>query len=253
MFDFAQIDPEEKLLVARLEDLARGAGGRSRFSSFLNERQQLLAQEVIRRRRLTGWMLYGGYPDAVRRMAGFFPEWEQPDGGRFPLTAVTVHLPKGAEPSHRDVLGSLMALGIRRDCLGDIRISGRRCEVFAQDSVVGLILDELVKVGGYGVKCETGAPDDFAGEERFCELRGTVHSLRLDALVSVLTGLAREKGAALIKAELVRQNDRTAQSVSAEFCAGDVITIRGHGKYRVDEIGNPTKKGRLPLLCRKYM
>lgn len=253
--NFAQLDPEEKLLVARVEDLANIAATRdcSRFSSFLNERQQQLVQEVIRRRKLEGCLLYGGYPDAVRRMLGVFPTWRQPEEEEFPVVAVTIHLPKDAALTHRDVLGSLMGLHIVRESVGDILFGERRCDVFVQQKLAQLIVDELRKVGRTGVRCEIGASGDYHRDEQFQDKRVTVSSVRLDALVSAMTGISREKGAAMIRSELVQHNYRTARSVSAAFLPGDVITIRGYGKYRVDDIGKPTKKGRLPVLIRKYI
>lgn len=253
--DFSQLVPEEKQLMARLEDLIRmaGKGDGCKFSSFLNERQIALAEELIRRRQPEGCLFYGGYPDAVRQVLGVFPAYQEPEGAAFPVEVVAVHLPKGAKPSHRDVLGSLMSLGIKRESVGDILIADRRCDVFALEPVAQLIVGELRKIGGYGVRCETGVAGEFQRTEAFQPLRGTIHSPRLDALVALLTGLAREKSAALIKSDLVQHNHQTATSRSQAFGPGDMITIRKYGKYIVDEIGNPTKKGRLPVLCRKYL
>lgn len=254
MIDFTQLEPEEKLLVARVEDLARiAARGDSKFSSFLNERQQMVVQEMIRRRKLEGCMFYGGYPDALRCVLGIFPDWQQPEEEQFPITSVTIHLPKDADISHRDVLGSLTALRIARERIGDILFSQRRCDVFIQQEMAGLVTGELRKIGRTGVRCETGVPGDYSRNEQFQDMRATVSSARLDALVSAMTGISREKGAALIKAELVQCNYCTAHSVSVVFSPGDVITIRGYGKYKVDDIGKPTKKGRLPVLFRKYI
>lgn len=252
--NLSQLAGEEKLLLARLEDILRIAaeGGRPRFSSFLNERQALIASELARQHYIDSILLYGGFEGAQRRVFGAFPAYEEPADDLFPITAVTIRLPKGAAPSHRDVLGSLMSLRITRESIGDILISDRRCDVFALDTVASLIVEELTKIGGYGVKCETGAAVDYASTASYKEIRGTVSSLRVDSVVSLLTNLAREKSAGLIRAEQVQCNYQTASSVSAPIAPGDIITVRGYGKYIVDEIGNPTKKGRLPLRCRKY-
>lgn len=253
--DFSQLDVDEKRLVARLEDLVRLAGdsGRRKFSAFLSERQVLVAEELLRQQRIRGCMLFGGHDSAVRRVMGAFPGYQEPTVAFFPVETITVHLPKGAQITHRDVLGSLMSLQIKRESIGDILLEDRLCHIFALEPVAQFIVDELKKVGGTGVRCELGRVGEIVPAEHFQEIRGTIHSRRLDALVSLLTGLAREKSANLIRSDLVRQNDRQTQNISQEISSGDVITVRGYGKYKVDQIGNPTKKGRLPLICRKYI
>lgn len=253
--ELSRLEGEEKILLARLEDIVRIAaeGGRPRFSPFLNERQAMIALELTRQRHISSTQLFGGYEDAVRRMFGAFPDYLEPETGQYPIQAVTIRLPKDTQPSHRDVLGSLMSLRIARESIGDILISERRCDVFVQDTVAALVVDELRKIGRYGVRCELGAQGDYVRSERFKELRGTVSSLRVDSVVSLLTNLAREKGAALVRSEQVQRNYQIVKSVSEPCAPGDVITIRGYGKYRLDEVGNETRKGRLPLLCRKYI
>jgi RNA-binding protein YlmH len=145
-----------------------------------------------------------------------------------------------------------MSMQIKRESVGDILIRERRCDVFLLEPVARLVLDELTKIGGAGVRCEAAAETEYTRTDSFDASRGTVMTPRADAVVSVLTNLSRGKASELIRAEHVQRNHATLTSVSAEIAAGDVITIRRYGKYIVDEIGSPTKKGRLPLLYRKY-
>lgn len=251
------LDGEEKRFAARLEDWAQTASysGRRAFSPFLNEREQLLAEALLRSKKIGGGLLYGGYEDAVRRMLGIFPEWEEPDPQAFPLIAVTIRMPRHAEPSHRDILGSLMSLQIKRSCIGDIlpQYAQHRCDVFVQQTVAGCVTGELVKIAGYGVQCEIGIPCAYERIENFISGYGTVGSVRIDALVSVLTGLSREKSAALIRAEQVQCNHQTVNRIANAFVSGDVITIRRYGKYKVDSVGSLTKKGRTPVHYSKYI
>lgn len=249
------LDSEDKLLAARLDDLRRLSSAGSRFSPFFNERQQLLAEEIVRQRKWSGCMWYGGYPDALRRMLGIFPLWEEPEEGAFPLAVVAAALPRGAAPTHRDVLGSLMSLGIKREGIGDILLpEGERIGyIFVQRHLAPLLQNDLKKIGGYGVRCALDEEGKYTRNDRFESRTGTVRSPRLDALVALLTGLSRAKSAVLLEREQVQLGYRTVCSASAGFSAGDVITVRGYGKYKVDEIGSPTKKGRLPVIYRKYI
>jgi RNA-binding protein YlmH len=252
--NLGQLAGEEKALLARLDDLRAQAekGSRPRFTSFLNERQALIAEEYIRQSGARG-SLFGGYTGAARTVAGFFPPWDEPGGGAFPVKALTLRYPRDADITHRDVLGSLMSLRLTRESIGDILCGEGQCILITLESVAPVILTELTKVGSAGVRCHEGATDTPEIAERYEEISGTVPSLRLDCLVKLATGKAREKSAALIEAALVSLGHAVTENISRPFAEGDVLAIRGHGKFRVAAITGPTKKGRLHVTLHKYV
>ncbi len=254
--NLAQLAGDEKALLARLADLREQAegGSRPRFTSFLSEREALIAGEYIRQSGARG-SLFGGYPEAARTVAGFFPPWDldRPYDDAFPVKALTLRYPHDRSITHRDVLGSLMSLRLTRDSIGDILCGEGQCVLFALERVAPVILGELAKVGGTGVRCEEGAPETVKRDDRFETVDGTVPSLRLDCLVKLATGKAREKSAALIEAALVFLNHTVTENTSRPFAEGDTLTVRGHGKFRVACITGPTKKGRLRVVLQKYI
>jgi len=245
---------EDELFLARIGDMLRLSRNNysTRFSSFLTSRQQQLAQAYGLRHGLDNFLLYGGFDGAQRLMLGVFAPGEKPREDAFPLEVLTLcHRPKDP-PGHRDFLGALMALGITRESVGDIYPGPGRCVLAVTRPAGALMRGELTKVGSTGVRICPGLPGDFHVRQNFEEHRGTVQSPRLDSLVSVLTGLSREKSVKLIQRELVRHRNTTAKSSSALCREGDEISVRGYGKFVVDTIGAPTKKGRLPIHYRKY-
>lgn len=252
--NLSMLKGEEKQFLARLSDLYHISKEKeiTRFTDFCNERQVIIAREFARQ---TGanHLLYGGYPCAMRKTVGFFPISQLPSEDNFPIQAVNLHLPKGASLSHRDYLGTLISLGLKRNSIGDIIAHENRCILFLLNSVTPVVLENLKKVGGTGIKAELNTKDFELPNPQYMELRGTVSSIRLDCLVRLLTGTAREKSAAIIKAELVTLNYRTAASVRQSWEQNDIIAIRGYGKFKVSEIGHPTRKGRLPVVCLKYI
>ena len=58
--------------------------------------------------------------------------------------------------SHRDILGSLMALGIKRETVGDILIEEGRAVVFVCGDVKEYILNQVEKIGRVGVDMTEG-------------------------------------------------------------------------------------------------
>lgn len=248
--------PEEELLfLRRLRDLADISAAKyiSRFTLFLTERQQRLAEEFIRQIRINKAVLFGGYGEAVRKQCGFFPVSEDPEEEQFPLIGITAKYPSHTPLSHRDFLGSLMGLGIKRESIGDILPGEGFCTLFLAESIAEYVLQELIKVGNTGVSCSQGFDPARIPMPSFRDIAGTVGSARLDSLVKLLTNLAREKSANLIRGGLVRRNDGPAESVSMAFEPGDTVTIRGYGKFIVDSVGGPTRKGRLPVRARQYL
>lgn len=252
--DVSQLPAEDKQFLARLADLHSlcEKGQAPRFSPFCNEWQAQLGAEYLRRLPGEHTLWFGGYPGATRKMLGFFPSWQEPEEEAFPIAAVTLDLPRDAALHHRDYLGSLMSLHIARESIGDIIPHVGCCTLFVAGAVAPVILAELTKVGGTGVRPRPGMEGFVPPVQQYQPIKGTVASLRLDSLVHLLTGLSREKSGGLIRGGLVQQNYRVCESLSQGVGPGDVITIRGYGKFRLEEVGSPTKKGRLPLTCLKY-
>ena len=80
-----------------------------------------------------------------------------------------------------------------------------------------------------------------------------IASARLDCAVAAALGTSREKASAIIRSGLVMLNHEETDSVSLAVGDGDIISIRGKGRFILDSVGPPTKKGRLKLAGRKYI
>lgn len=246
-------------MLARMEDALFCAQTKAvpAFTGFLDERQQEMARQLAARQAFGNFLLYGGYDGASRRLLGAFPDYiditDEPAALFTPLTALTLRFRREDRLTHRDFLGAFMNLGVKRETLGDILVGDGFAAVFLTLPVAALALGELKKVGRVGVRCESGAPPELPTEERFEELRDTVSSMRLDCVVCALANCSREKAALLIRQGLVTHNYEAAEQASRTVSPGDKISVRGYGKFLVAQTGELTKKGRIPLLCKKYL
>lgn len=237
----------ESMLLAHVADMLMGH--KRAFTAFLTETEQVLIKPVTARRKDT--LFYGGYPDAERVMLGVFPG-EEADRGDFPILPITISLPKLSALSHRDILGSLMALSITRESIGDILIEPRRAIVFLAPAAGELALSELSRIGSAGVVCERGADLSSLPEQQYSIIDSTVSAMRLDAVVAAFIQKSRQTATGLIAAGLVSKNGRLQDSQSARVDSGDKISVRGHGKALIHEKG-PSKKGRIRIEIRKYL
>ena len=252
------MDPsEEKLFYARLGDLLDRAerSGCAAFSRFLDERQSALAEQYLRRSAGDKlFTLWGGFPEARRKMLAVYPEYLRDTVMEdFPMECVTFTFRREDKLTHRDFLGSLMALGLKREAVGDIVTDEGIAQVFVTETAAKAILTSVSKVGRVGVEVSGGREFCLDAEQEYMEISGTVASLRLDCVVGLACGLSRDKSAALIRSERVDVDHFTVTSVSRELRVGDILSVRGYGRFILSGINGLTKKGRIHREMRKYI
>ena len=197
-------------------------------------------------------LFWGGYEGAVRVMLGVFPDPYPPDPGLFPITGVTARARKTDKLEHRAIMGTLLGGQLKREMLGDLIPGEGEAYIFADERVEKALLTQFDRIGGIGVRMEKGTPE-IRREDHFEPVRGTLASVRLDAAVAMLAGTGREKAAALIREGLVSVGHIEEKNVSRRLREGDVLVIRRRGKYKLDAVGEPTRKGRIPVTFQKYL
>ena len=154
--------------------------------------------------------------------------------------------------THRDYLGALMALGIRRETMGDIVINGKRAYLFCLDSIAPYITGELSEVRRTSVRvseCDAAlvSPAEEPGERTV-----TVQSTRLDALCAAVYKLSRSDAQRLFERELVLVNSLPPRSGGLPAKPGDIISVRGHGRFVFVDAAGETRKGRVKAIVRVY-
>ncbi len=243
------------LLRARIEDACHLCDVRScpRFVGFLDEHRQAVARAVLHEKGVTNFRFYGGYDDAERTVLGVFPSFMEPDLTLFPVAAVTFRYRASADINHRDVLGSLLATGIRREKLGDILCREGEAIVLADEELAPFLATEVTKIAREGVRALYPYEGDIAVCHEFREIRDTVPSPRLDAVLHVALRTSREEAVRRIAAGAVSVNHLPENSPSRALSEGDILSVRGAGRFRVAQLGSPTKKGRLFVSVQQFL
>ncbi|MCR4650956.1 MAG: hypothetical protein K5662_04305 [Lachnospiraceae bacterium] len=192
--------------------------------------------------------LYGGYEMAERRMIRFGDEEELGYEVDFPIKSLAIKPLKAEfadELSHRDYLGALMNLGIRREMIGDIFVRDRVALVFCKDSIADYIIDNLRRVRHTSVSVSI--------EENISELTGPrltekiiqVTSARVDAVISRVFNISRQESLNLFPVGNVYLNGRICTENAKALKTGDIVSARGYGKFEfMEEIGE-SRKGKL--------
>ena len=151
------------------------------------------------------------------------------------------------------MVSPMMAQQIKREMLGDIIISDGEANIYALERIEKVISTQIDKIGGVGVTVTKGIEKPIEVLQKFKSIGGTLASLRLDAAVSLVTGLSREKASFLISSKLVFLNYLEKTVGTAKLNEGDILTVRGYGKYKLSKIGNETRKGRINVIFEAYI
>ena len=232
-------------LSRRALDLARRAEkyAAPANTGFLTPAEQAELRAFCARERLDA-VFHGGGDENDRRAAFFLPSWMEEDALDVSeaIAALEITAAFGA-PGHRDYLGAILGLGIKRDCLGDIRVAGSTAYLFCLASIAPYLCANLESVGRCGVKIRQIALSDVPPLQRSCrEVRFTVKSLRLDSVLAGAFALSRANAAAAVAQGLVSVNYLPCEKPDRAVAPGDVLSLRGKGKVTVGEPGGKTRK-----------
>ncbi len=123
---------------------------------------------------------------------------------------------------------------------------------FVKSELKDYITSQIFKIGNVGISFDAYNPVNLPCGRGFEEQSYIVSSLRLDNVVAAITGLSREKTKTLILSGCVGVNFVPEQNVSRIIKIDTTLTIRGRGKFILNDISGKTKKGRIKISVLHY-
>lgn len=242
---------EAERLKKRFAELRQRAafGSYITYTDFLGLEEQNILRQCCFENEYT---LFGGFDGAERVIAAFGEHAEQQS---YPICCICVS-PKQEKfadaLTHRDYLGTLMGLGIKRSVLGDILIVGKTGYVFCLDTISTFICENLTRVRHTDVHCSItlSVPEEALPMPEYTEL--VVSSLRLDALVAAVYKLSRSEADKLFLQQKVFENGKEITDRSHIAKAGAKISVRGYGRFVFKEALRHTKKNRIAAALEIY-
>jgi len=274
-------DGEIAALISRLDDLCEvAARGELAATPYLTPREAKYARSYLASRISVGTAVaWGGYPEAERVRMILLPDYLE---GAVESDALAAHPARALREagfddmaqevsdlaiplrirgsgfrvlSHRDYLGSILALGLDRDALGDVAVaSDREAVVLCGAPMADFLMTHLERVAADAVRVSR-LPEGEAVPltHRFAPVSDTVASERLDCVVAALCNLSRDKAQTAVRSGLVELDYETVEDCSVTVDAPAVISVRSYGKFAVHAFDGTTRKGRIRLSASRYI
>ena len=251
-------------LFARLDDLRECAvRGDLGISAFFSPREEHAAVEYLKRGSAS-FISFGGYADAERRRIYILPDYIEDAqsvesileyGFSLDTDCILISGSRFESFSHRDVMGSILALGVERDVIGDIvMLDGSSAIFFCESKLTPFFESSIERIGRDKVSARRIELDEaILPERRVQKINDTVASARLDCVVSALCSLSRERAKEKISSSLVDLNYECEERPDKEVTAPATVSVRGVGKFRIISLTDKTRKGRYRLVAEKFL
>lgn len=256
-------DKDDKILLAQILDKVEMVEKKNKieYTDFLDLAQIELVQKFINKIKLQNYMIYGGFEQAERKMFVIYPDKFNSVVVEKNLSNIVqiirIELPDDLKGkyTHRDYLGAVIKLGIERKKIGDIIVDQNGADIIVDKDIVKFLLDNLGSLTRFSKSTISvqNIEDLRPVEVRKEELEIIVSSMRLDNVISDLARCSRNKALDIINTERVFINFECETKKTKQVKTGDMITIRGKGRFFVKEIIGQTRSGRTIIKIEKFV
>lgn len=253
---------EDKMCLSQVLDKMEFSSARDKIecTDFLDMYQVALVENFLRKIKCENYKLYGGYEEAERKVAMFYSEKYDENmlakNNNKILKIVRVTLPEEEKGnySHRNYLGGIVKLGLKREKVGDIIVYEEGADIIVVEDFADILKQQLPSLTRFqNSKITIEELQDLKQREiKMDILKIIVPSLRLDNFVSDLARTSRSKAVQIIEQERVFINGQNETKASKQVKVNDIITIRGKGRFVIKELAGTTRSGRTIVEIEKY-
>lgn len=247
---------DEKILANKILDKAEIVIERKSEQStdFLNPHQRKIARKLIKQISDINYIEDGGYKRAERKKITIFPDYLFADNVEAPISILKIEGNFNfCHVDHRDYLGALMGLGIKRKVLGDLLVMDDFAQIIVDSDLKDFIKMKLTNVNEVPVEVTEISRDEIiVPTQHTKEIKATVASMRLDSVASAGFGDSRNKISQDIKNKKVKLNWRMEDDPAQDVEVNDMISIRGRGRVEVIKRRGLSNRGRIKLILNRY-
>ncbi len=255
--------PEDKICLSQVLDKIEFSKTKEKieYTDFLDMYQVSLVENFLRKIKFENYQLYGGYEDAERRILIVYPEKydekmiEKNYSKIVKVVRIVLPEEEKGKYSHRNYLGGIVKLGLKREKVGDIIVCEEGADIITVEDFSHILkqqLPSLTRFGNSKIMIEE-IRNLQKREVRMETIKIIVPSLRLDNFVSDLVRTSRSKAVQIIDQERVFVNGQNETKASKQLKLNDIITIRGKGRFVIKEFAGTTRSGRTIVVIEKYV
>lgn len=256
-------EKDDKILLAQVSDKIEMCENKNKieYTNFLDLAQIELVQNYIDKLKIENYISYGGYEQSERKLFVIYPEKFNSTVVEKNLVSIVkivrIQLPdelKG-KYAHRDYLGAVIKLGVKREKVGDIIVDNDGADIIVEKDISKFLLENLSGLTRFSKSKITIEKIDNLRtvEVRREEREIIVSSLRLDNVISELARCSRNKALDIINMERVFVNFQCETKKTKQIKTGDMVTIRGKGRFYIKELVGQTKSGRVIVKIEKFV
>lgn len=252
---------EDKMCLSQVLDKIEFCRTREKIekTDFLDMYKIALVENFLRKIKFNNYLLYGGYDDSERKILIIYPEKYNENMLKKNydkmLKIIRIKLPEEnkGKYSHRNYLGGIVKLGLKREKVGDILVVDDGADIIVVEEFAEILKSEIGSLTRFDNSQITieNISDLIKREVEKENIKIIVPSLRLDNIVSDLAKTSRSKSAQIIEQERVFINGQNETKLSKQVKLNDIITIRGKGRFVVKEFAGTTRSGRIVLVIEK--
>ena len=256
---------EDRLLVSKILDKIKISKTRNQIvnTDFLDMYQKKISTDILKIAKEENYIFYKPWGETDRAMLIIYPEKFSDlflnnnfNYGTI-VKAIKIELPNELKGkyTHRDYLSGIMKLGIKREKIGDILVFDNGADIVVCNEICEYLINSLNQLTRFKKsKIEEIDLKQLRIPEIKKEIiRITVPTLRLDSIVSELAHCSRTSANDIILSQRVFINYENETKNSKQVNIGDILVIRGKGKFIIKELEGKTKKDKLVVIVEHYI
>lgn len=255
---------EDKLLISKMMDKIEISSSKNKieYTDFLDMYQCHLLEKILKQEKIGNAIISGGLEKAERNIILFYPEkLSNVVSSNFlkllPIKCIRIKLPKemNGKYTHRDYLGGLIKLGIKREKIGDILVFEDGADILVLEEISKFVLNNIRGLTRFSKsEIEQVVLEDIRKKEIKKEpINLIVASMRLDCIISEIAKTSRGKAEEFINEGRVFVNFENIEKLTKQIKEKDIITIRGKGRFEIDKIEGTTRNNRIKIIVNKFV
>lgn len=201
------------------------------------------------------YVIEGGYDNSERNRVIISP-YEDVNLDDFEISILKIEYPqKFMKINHRNVLGTIMSLGINRNTIGDIIITDTETSsiyVIVVKEMVAYLQNYLTSINNCPVKLKEVTISELQNIKlkEAIEKNYIVASMRLDVILASVLNVSRNEINKYFDEKKVLVNHQVCMNKHYECKTEDLISVRKFGRIAIDQEIKTTRKNNLVIKVR---